>query len=283
MSARPYKMPRVQRGQALTEMAIVAAVLVPLFLLVPVLAKYIHLRQTAQQAARGAAWEATVTQDYGIPNRPGQQALLLDRHFGSATAPILSRASGASDDAAVGNVMMNMHSGRALVTRGDVELGSYGNEAAPGPLSQITGLLSEMPFGWSTPNANGLVTARLTAMPQNLRNSDGSRPRFLAPFDDIDLRMRSEHSVLADPWNASGGAGDGPRTVVRQTTGLVPTARFSDCDDEFAPINLCPIRTLGETLRPLAKVPVVGIPIRIELGLIEPDIVPHDKQQPDAP
>ncbi|MCG8379453.1 MAG: hypothetical protein MI865_08275, partial [Proteobacteria bacterium] len=50
-----------QSGQAMTESVIAASfVLVPLFLLIPLLGKYIDLHQTAIQAARYEAWEYTV-------------------------------------------------------------------------------------------------------------------------------------------------------------------------------------------------------------------------------
>ena len=50
-----------QSGQAMTEMVIAASfVLIPLFLLIPWLGKYIDLQQSAIQAARYEAWEYTV-------------------------------------------------------------------------------------------------------------------------------------------------------------------------------------------------------------------------------
>jgi len=50
-----------QRGQAMTEFVIAATyVLVPLFVAVPMLAKYLDIKQTAVQAARYEAWEYTV-------------------------------------------------------------------------------------------------------------------------------------------------------------------------------------------------------------------------------
>ena len=49
-----------QRGQAMTEFVISATyVLVPLFIAVPLLAKYIDIKQASVQAARYEAWEYT--------------------------------------------------------------------------------------------------------------------------------------------------------------------------------------------------------------------------------
>lgn len=55
---------RAQRGQAMTEFVISATyVLLPLFIAIPMLAKYIDIRQAAVQAARYEAWEYTVWYD----------------------------------------------------------------------------------------------------------------------------------------------------------------------------------------------------------------------------
>lgn len=51
-----------QKGQAMTEMLVASAfVLVPLFLIVPMVGKYIDMQQATVVAARYSAWETTVT------------------------------------------------------------------------------------------------------------------------------------------------------------------------------------------------------------------------------
>ena len=53
-----------QRGQAMTEFVITAAyLLVPLFLIVPLLAKYIDIKHAGINAARYQAWEYTSWHD----------------------------------------------------------------------------------------------------------------------------------------------------------------------------------------------------------------------------
>lgn len=57
----PNKTKRIEKGQAMTEFLVCASfVLVPLFLGISLLAKYIDIKQTAIQAARYQAWEYTV-------------------------------------------------------------------------------------------------------------------------------------------------------------------------------------------------------------------------------
>ncbi|HEY4531201.1 MAG TPA: TadE family protein [Luteimonas sp.] len=267
---------RPQRGQALTEMAIVAAVMVPLFLLVPMLGKYFHVQQTAQQAARSAAWQATVVADYdwNALDANQQRGLVIDRHFGLADDPIRTAASGLGNDAEVASHMMNTFSGRALLRRGDIVLSDYRNDD-PGGLSGIVddflGAVEHLPIGEFPPNQGGLVTSELVVRPRNLVNGNGGPARFLDPFDTIDLEMRASHVLLADAWNAAGNGLEGhashgrDRSVMRQVESLAPASLLGDAGDVL------------EDLEFLELLPVLGVVSRARPGYIQPDIVPRDK------
>ena len=52
-----------QAGQALTEFLVVALALIPLFLLIPMIAKYQDIGHSTQMASRYAAFEATIRND----------------------------------------------------------------------------------------------------------------------------------------------------------------------------------------------------------------------------
>ena len=66
---RTFTQPGSQRGQALTEFVVVAVfILVPLFLIMPVVAKLISQKQDVEVAARYAAWERTVWHQDGDPD-----------------------------------------------------------------------------------------------------------------------------------------------------------------------------------------------------------------------
>lgn len=259
-----------QRGQALAEVAILAAILVPLFLLMPILAKYMHLRQASEQAARAAAWDATVAPDYHLPSRASAQRNLLDRHFAQATAPILSNPRSQPSSARLGNVFFNTFSNQPLATVGDIRLRSYSERAAPGVLSRVSGLLGALP-GDFPPNKKGLVTATVTVNPQNLRTSNGAPAHYLAPFDAINLQMTANHTLLADAWNAKGpGHGNNPhrRSVNEQVRTFVPTSYVDGLDDVI------------DSLSFMEDFPFLGVPLRMEIGYLEPDIVPHDRLEP---
>lgn len=86
-----------QRGQALAEFTIAAAfVLIPLFLMIPLLGKFMDMKATTIQAARYAAWERTVwygNSDWadGQKSNAQIQSEVQQRFFAdSATTPLRS-------------------------------------------------------------------------------------------------------------------------------------------------------------------------------------------------
>ncbi|WP_170218586.1 TadE family protein [Marilutibacter aestuarii] len=275
--------PRLQRGQALTEMAILAVVLVPLFLLIPMLAKYAHMRQVTQQATRAAAWEATAVHAHhwesSLANdqwRSRRRDLLIDRHFGTADAQIRSEPEQAQQDASVPAIMMNTFSDQPLLKRDGIMLEAFDNESG-GALSQamesVGGLMEALPNEFP-PNSDGLVTAHMVVNPENLKLKDGSEASFLAPFDAINLSMQGQHALLADTWGASGSglidAGSATRNnrrVKDQVGTFVPSSWISGVSDVLEKVEF------------MEKVPLIGVPFRIRPGYMQPDIVPHDRLQ----
>lgn len=262
----PFASP--QRGQSLTEVAVLCAVLVPLFLLIPVLAKYIHARQATQQAARSIAWEATVARDYALPNGARLRDLAVDRHFGRADARIVSQPRTGSRDAAVDDVLMNTFSNQPLVRRGDIVLSRYQSEGPGGIMSRIGALTSK--FSSFPPNKAGLTTATVQVNVQDLKMANGGAASFLEPFDRLGLSMNATHVVLADPWNAAGSGlyGGHARSVSAQVKGLVPTTHLSG---------------VARAFDGLSAIPMLGTLSELEPGFVAPDVVPVDKLQNYAP
>lgn len=277
--------PRLQRGQALAEMAVLAAVLVPIFLLIPMLGKYTYLKYRTHQAARAAAWAATVTPDYEWSKLKGsralQEKLAIDRGFEGADAPIRTSASSVPIGSRLGDPLMNTFSGRELVERKGIELRPYRNES-PGAITKLLdkfGTMIEKMPGEFPPNKAGLVTAELVVRPENLKTAGGQPARYLAPFDNIDLEIRSKHVLLADAWNAAGNGlevGGNPsanrdRSVYRQVESIALLAMLD------------PVADLIDDMGMLEKVPLAGVPFRIRPGYMQPDIVPADKLKPYKP
>lgn len=265
--ASAHGSPRLQRGQSMVEMLVLCLVLVPLFLLIPILGKYIHVRQLAQQTARAAAWEATVSPDYAVPTVAQVRPQLIARHFGAADAPISSRPPPASDER-LDAPLLNTFSNQPLLQRSDVQLGNYRNEAAPGMMGWLNSLTGLLP-GPFPPNERGLVTSQLDLSLRDLRLADGSAATFLEPFDSLGLRMSATSTVLADPWNAAGSGltGNSPRSVKSQVRSLVPTSHGEQA---------------SKVLDGVSFLPLFGVLGDLEVGYVEPDVVPMDKLKPYA-
>lgn len=263
--------PRQMRGQGMVELAVCAAVLVPLFLLIPIVAKLGHGKQMAMQAARNAAWEATVADkatidaDYASPT-PTLKRKVLDRNFAAADAPIRSRSTG-NTSGPFEDQMLNTFSNRKLLEKGDLTVPRTSNAGSPGFLDEAAKLLPAAYIAPSKfpPNRKGYVTAQVALNYRDLKTADGRPARFLEPFDNLDLVDKRHQTLLADAWNASGPR-SGKRSVIETVKPLVPVSYFEGLDP------------LLDTFKVLAPIlPMVGSLGDLEIGTIEPDVVPSDK------
>lgn len=279
-SGKAPRSARLQRGQALAEMAILAAVLVPLFLLVPMLAKYAHLRQTTQQAARGAAWAATVTQNYKTSTLDVQQQrqLLMDRYFNTADAPIKSAvADGQDNQARLGDTLLNTFSDQPLVERSDIQLQPYKFEKQAGLMEKVTGFIPEwLPGNFPPGEERELVTSELVVKARDLRTANGGSATYLAPLDNIGLEFKASHTLLVDTWNAAGNGIEGAasegheRSVWEQVRTLAPGSNLDVMGDTL------------DDLEVLEIIPVLGAVAKLRPGYGQDvvDVVPHDRLQP---
>lgn len=254
----------------MVEVAVTCVVVVPLLLLVPILGKYAYMRHTAAQMTRAAAWEATVSDPGTVPDSARERQRLLARFYAGPDAVVDSRAG--SNNNALGDAMLNTLSNRRLLDAGRISLERYDNAADSGFLGHIGSVLSAVP-GDFPPNRNGLVTARSQVRPDQLRYSNGSSNRFLNPFDTLQLRIDSRSTLLVDAWNASGPGNwkdRNPlrRSVVSQVRSLSPTAALA----EYVP-----------ELDFVSQMPIFGVIGDLDVGLVQPDVVPVDKLPRNAP
>ncbi|MBO9873423.1 pilus assembly protein [Xanthomonas sp. D-93] len=249
----------------MVELAVCAAVLVPLFLLIPVIAKFGHSKQMAMQAARNAAWEASVAGNYQPPGRAVLQSKALDRNFADADAPITSRASN-SNSGVFSDQMLNTFSNRKLLEKRDLSITRTSNTGSPGYVDEAATLLPKNYFDKAfPPNKSGYVTAEVMLNYRDLKTADGRPARFLEPLDNLNLVEKRHQTLLTDAWNASGPR-TGARSVIATVRPLAPVSYFEGLDGVF---------DLMKPLKPI--LPMVGSLGDLELGTIEPDIVPADK------
>jgi hypothetical protein len=196
--ARASRWPR-QGGQALTEFLVVALALVPLFLLMPWVARYQDVAHNTLLAARHAAFTAMARHDAGGGFEPeGQLANeLRQRFFASVDAPI---RTGETPQGAP--PFWQRPDGSPLVRPAEDMTLAFG----PGPggathAEAFSAASDGRAFGLhgtlSLPD-RGLYTARvqvrLAHLPPGLRAYE--------PFDRIGLVVARRTSVLIDGWGA---------------------------------------------------------------------------------
>lgn len=263
-----------QRGQAMVELAVACVVLVPMFLLVPVVAKYGHIRQQSQQATRNAAWEMTATDSHALMDRARLQAIAVDRSFDDADQAIQSAQRG-GQRGEWNSPMLNTFSGRKLALREDLHVTGARDQRAPGLLSRVLGALPDELPGEFPPNRDGYVEVTTRIDLRDLQTSDGRPARYLAPFDNLGLQMTGRQVLLVDAWNAAGSGvrqtgSNHRRSVMRQVDTLVPASNLRDLNGMLDAVGSLPL-------------PIVGKLDELDLGYVEPDIVPEDKLKRYAP
>lgn len=264
----------LQRGQALAELAVACVVLVPMFLLVPVVAKYGHIRQQSQQATRNAAWEMTATDSHGLMSRQRLQEIAVERSFADADQAIQTAVRG-GQRGEFDSPMLNTFSGRKLVLREDLHVTAARDGRAPGLLSKVLGVLPDELPGEFPPNRNGYVDVTTRIDLRNLQTSDGRPARYLAPFDNLGLQMTGRQVLFVDGWNAAGSGvrqtgSNHRRSVMRQVDTLAPASNLRDLNRTLDAVGRLPL-------------PIVGKLDELDLGYVEPDIVPEDKLRRYAP
>lgn len=239
-----------QSGQAMTEFTVAAAfVVVPLFIIVPVVGKYIDMKLSAIQGSRYAVWEYTVNYEssgeagfrQGMQPRKtkGQVQKEAERRFYSNTAlPIDSVGDRSGYDEGDANPFWRYHNGLPIYRpSGNTTLKVSGSENTP----DTTGLARRFmkAFGAAASSLGSLLQAigvdvnfdaidtrgkyrvgtALPVQPAPLYaglDAADQRPLFGQP---LNLEMKANAAVLGQSWSAGGKA----HTVYR-VGGLVPTA-----------------------------------------------------------
>ncbi|MBC7917746.1 MAG: hypothetical protein H7Y28_08050 [Rhodoferax sp.] len=265
---------RTQRGQALTEFIVVAALfLVPLYLLIPVLGKYIDMKGAAVQGARYAAWERTVyfggaTSTDSWPGIDKTDAAIQNE----VRKRVISHGTGiANDDGSVGGWGANGYRVMWRNRDGTVMLPAYNKVANAREQTESPGY-ANMALKVAVKVADALGPFQLE-LDGGLHAADVSVNASILPinfswdgnvskaFNPGPLGFSDHSVVLVNTWSANGRD-----HVKKQTQGLTPTGVFQT--------------TAGEVILTLVKA-AIGIAMPeiwfLELGKIEPDVVPEDR------
>lgn len=190
--ASPFR-GRRQAGQSTVEFAVLALALVPLFLLVSLVGKYIDMMQTTEEASRYVAFEGAARNSSSTWKSDAELAAEVRRRFFSNSDAPVKTGDVAGDFTAHRNPVWTDAKGRPLIASFADDVGVRTSVAG---LNAIASAMYAGSLGLSHDN---LYTAKVTLRPAN-----ASGP---APFDAIGLSTTRKTVLLADAWTARGPAG----------------------------------------------------------------------------
>lgn len=214
-----------QRGQSLVEFLVAGLVIIPLFLLIPLIGKYLDIKQSSIQAARKLAFECTVRyQDCDDLNaHPGFADEIRMRVFAGNRMEVLSNDrpdENAIEDSEFGNRLWVDNQGRPLLENFD-DVGVRTDQANLD--FGVTRAALDNPV--SGPRVFGLDLERgvFNARVQVALSRALGGENFEEQLNSLRLDMQQNAAILTDAWSASGpgDAGDrcrGNATVVSRIT-----------------------------------------------------------------
>lgn len=201
-------------GQALTEFLVVALALVPLYLLMPLIAKYQDIAYQTLMASRYAAFDAAVNNEWqNTWKDPAQLAGEVRRRFFSkADAPIKTNDT-AGNFTAHRNAFWYGPTNEPLIADFDADVAiSFGPSRNPAQGGSLTSASDAKPFNGAgntevethiadqlSLKTTGIFTGNVSV---KLANAPSSLSMY-QPFDKIDLSIRRHTSVVVNGWDAA--------------------------------------------------------------------------------
>ncbi len=243
----------------MVEFAIIAGVMVMLFLGIWYLGKFHDMQAATIQAARYSVWERTVLPPSVADSKIEQQTRA--RLFGWNRNP-LRAADGLNNGAnwADQSAQWRDHAGsvRLITKPSDVTVATAAS-ALPG---KAAGVVSQV-FGVITKGLGGISGGEQLNQGGYFRGSVSVKVADIAalpaPLDKLNLRLNESQTLVTDSWDASG-----PRQAAMRTRSFTPVAVFAQVTDLIEPVTdfLAIIEEDFEYFEP---------------GKICPDIVPADR------
>lgn len=239
-----------QRGQSLVEFIVLALVLVPAFMALPLLGKYLDLAHATELAARYLVFESTVAHpELPAPTDAQRAAEVHRRFFGRADAPIRSAGFPGPSDAS-SNLLWTDHRGHALLPESGAGVHVESELRAP---STPAGAALADRAGFDLPQRNAL-SARVVVRPRDIAG--------FVPFDDIGLEIARSQTILSNSW-ATASSGE---------------ARARVENAGFAAYPIAPLKVLGDTIG--RTLPPMVLDPAMEVGRVDAEIIPCDRLLP---
>jgi hypothetical protein len=247
MSRLQAAVPRRQRGQSMTEFLVLALVLIPLMVIVPLLGAYLDMSQHAVLASRYVAFEAVARHASSAAGWKSDAMLAQEvrrRFFSTSDAPIKTNDA-AGDFVAHRNPVWTTHHAKPLLPSFADNVQATTEKFS---LDQPAGALFASDFGLPQ---ESLYRGTVKATPANVAG--------LPVFESIGLSMTRSTALLSDSWTA-GGSG-----MVR--------SRVAGADAAFPwKVGIQPYALPHEVL-----LPAVMDFTRPDVGHVQPDTVPGDR------
>ena len=203
MTSNHLRKASAQQGQALVEFLAISVAMVPLFLLIPVIAKYQDISYSTQMASRYVAFDAMNRNDSMGTWKPENQLAdeVRRRFFSNSDAPIKTNDV-AGDFPANRNLFWSDPNGAPLIGHfnSDVHI-SFGFGNNPNHSGGFSSTSDGVPFVVHDQlglKAQGIYTANVSV---TLANLPGGL-QFYKPFDQINLAIARSTSLIFDPWAA---------------------------------------------------------------------------------
>jgi hypothetical protein len=187
-----------QTGQSTLEFIVVSLVLVPLFLIVPLLGKYLDLAQTTQVASRYVAFEGAVHHSSSAAGwkTDAELAAEVRRRFYSRNDLSIKTGDVVSEIDSERNPLWVDHRADALLPDFNQVSVQTTKKSIATMFNGVTNML-DFSDDFNLPQDN-LYSGSVSVQLANVAG--------LAPFDAIDLSMVRKTVVLVDPWAAKGPA-----------------------------------------------------------------------------
>ena len=234
---------RHQIGQSTTEFVVLALVLVPLLLMVPLLGKYLDLMQATETASRYGAFESVVHNSTNRWKSSGElSAETRRRVLGHPEAPVKT-GDVAGDFTEHRNPVWTDHTGRPFVSEFD-----------PGVIA--IGRAAEKDFLPAAPLSSALGLSRKNYQTATVTVQSGLIPE-LPPFDTLKVTITRRVALLSDTWAAKDAS------QVR--------SRISSSASVY------PVTLLTPILEPIGLLHTTVLDPALEVGDFDWDVVPCDR------
>ncbi len=257
--------------------------LVPLFLIMTLLMKYIDMDVAVQEAARYAAFQRTVF----MPDSKLRDATAATQTQGQAQTGMIMRFFSGGQDGIAGTqtgstsgfsnqALWYDQAHKGLVGATAAKLTTYSDSASATPqdeaLNATLGTLNSISAGLVGFNLDydGLMQAQVSLTPADPSGPIGFRnlatPSTL--FEHLGLVFHGQDTVLADGWSAAN-----PANVKSQVQSMLPTSLFSAINDISKYTGVCG----GSALSNIGAIPDL---CGLDLGYVPvntPSEVPADR------